>query len=95
MPLLPNYYSHAYEERVKSIERIPGGLVAYEYWDDTNEKLDIVVMDGYVSDGFPAYVLVQAMIQHGGITQEALESLDAEEPNNADAIECLKKYLAV
>lgn len=98
IPTLPNYYDKEYEKRIEAIGKIPNGLVAYEYWSFVDGKMTIAVKDHYepgTRGGFHAYPLAIAMLKNNGITKEALESLDSDDPNATDARACLMKFLPV
>ena len=74
IPVVANY-GDEYQNRVGQIKEVPNGFVAYEYWDNEDDILKISIKGYNAFHDFPAYDLCRAILEHGGMTREARESL--------------------
>lgn len=80
LPTLSNYFTVDYATRLESIGEIQGALVAYEWYEEGEDKFHITCLCDASFDDLPSFDLARAILEHD-VSQAALESL----PMNSEA----------
>lgn len=78
IPTVPDY-GDSYKNRVHSIEDVVDGFVAYEYFDEDEEQMQIVVRGTSSFPDFPGYELCYALLECSTLA-ETCESLGDNNP---------------